>query len=290
MSHKQSLLGVGRFYTAEEALTLLMNMSDFEDDSTSESENEGDSSDSSEYAHEQQYQVRTDSNIQTVLPKETVNQNTTKHALLAVETATTSGEEQVASPPKVSKAKEIPEKGQKAASKLVVNQNATKRALLADETATTSGEEQFASPPKVSKAKEIPEKGQKAASDSYMDVEDYYIVEDANKSASSEYVPCINYPNDKVYPEGEKNGWVRLDQDTGPPNIYRFEGFCRNYLNLNKYTPGAVFDEFFEDRMWTILSENTNKYVHAKLRQAKNKGDKDPIELLSEGVDQNPCA
>ena len=41
--------------------------------------------------------------------------------------------------------------------------------------------------------------------------------------------------------------------------------------------------------MWTILSENTYKYVHAKLRQAKDKGDKDPIELLSEGVDQNLC-
>ena len=47
---------------------------------------------------------------------------------------------------------------------------------------------------------------------------------------------------------------------------------------------------FFEDRMWTILSENTNKYVQAKLRQATDNGDKDPIELLSEGVDQNPCA
>ena len=101
-----------------------MNMSDFEDESTSESEIEGDSSDSSEYTPEQQYQVRTDSNIQTVLPKETVNQNATKRALLA-------------SPPKVSKAKEIPEKGQKAAPKLVVNQNATKHALLTDETATT---------------------------------------------------------------------------------------------------------------------------------------------------------
>ena len=52
------------------------------------------------------------------------------------------------------------------------------------------------------------------------------IVEDDNESASSEYVPCVNYPNDKVYPEDEKNGWVRLDQDTGPPNIYRFEGSC----------------------------------------------------------------
>ena len=80
MNHKQSLLGVGKFYTAEEVLTLLRNMSDFEDESASESEIEDDSSDSSEYAPEQQYQVRTDSNIQTLLPKETVNQNATKCA------------------------------------------------------------------------------------------------------------------------------------------------------------------------------------------------------------------
>ena len=37
MNCKQSLLGVGKFYTAEEALTLIRNMSDFEDESTSES-------------------------------------------------------------------------------------------------------------------------------------------------------------------------------------------------------------------------------------------------------------
>ena len=271
MNPKQSLLGVHRFYNIEEAVELLTNMSDCEDESTSESENEGDSSDSSEDAPEQ-HQVRTDSNI--LMTKET----------------------------KVSKGKQIPRKGQKAAPKLVDNQSATKHALLADHTATTSGEEHVASPPKVSKAKEIP--SQKAApkpvdnqsatktmaSNSDMDVEDYYVIEDANESASSKYVPCINYANDKVYPEDVKNGWVRLEQDTGCPYIYRFEGSCHNYLNLNNYTPGAVFDEFFEGKMWTILSENTNKYVHAKLRQAKDKGDKDPIELLSEGADQNPCA
>ena len=125
MNPMWSLLGVGRFYTAEEALALLMNMSDFEDESTSKSENEGDSSDSSEYAPEQQYQVRTDSNIQTVMLKETVNQSATKCALLADQTATTSGGKHVASPPKVSKAKEIPEKGQKAAPKPVDYQSAT---------------------------------------------------------------------------------------------------------------------------------------------------------------------
>ena len=128
------------------------------------------------------------------------------------------------------------------------------------------------------------------ASDSDLDGEDYYIVEDDNESASSEYVPCVNYANDKVYPEDEKNGWVRLEEDTGSPNINRFEGCCQNYMDLNEYTLGEVFDEFFKDRIWTLLSENTNKYVHAKLKQAKVNGQKDPIELLSESVDQNPCA
>ena len=200
MNRKQSFLGKCRFYKLEQAMELLTNMSDCEDESTSESENEGDSSDSSEDAPEQ-HQVRTDSNI--LMPKET----------------------------EVSKAKEIPNKGQKAAPKLVGNQSVKKHALLADQTATTSG----ASPAKVSKvskAKEIPNKGQKAApklvgnqsatkamaSDSSdMDVDDYYVIEDANESDSSKYVPCINYANDKVYPEDVKNSWVRLEQDTGPP-------------------------------------------------------------------------
>ena len=108
MNHKQSLLGVHKFYTAEEALTLLRNMSDFEDESTSESENESDSFVSSEYAPEQQYQVRTNSNIQTLLPKETVNQNATKCTWFADETATTSGEEHVVSPQKYLKSKKYP--------------------------------------------------------------------------------------------------------------------------------------------------------------------------------------
>ena len=393
------ILGKRRLYKLEEAVELLTNMSDCEDESTSESENEGDSSDSSEDAPEQHW-VRTDSNI--LMPKETKvskakeipkngqkaapklvdnqsatkcalwlikqpqhqvlhlqkylkylkpkkypkrakklhqnwliirvpqsvlywlikqpqhqvlhlqkylkylkpkkypkmakklhqnwliirvpqsvlywlikqpklvdNQSATKCALLADQTATTSG----ASPAKVSKAKEIPKKGQKAAPKQVDNQSATKHALLADQTATTSGASPpkaskvskakeipsqklhqnkliirvpqsmlywlnqtatklGASPPKaskVSKAKEIPSQNaapklvdnQSAtkvmASDSDIDVEDYYVIEDANESASSEYVPCINCANDKDYPEDVKNGWVKLEQDTGPP-------------------------------------------------------------------------
>ena len=68
MNRKWSFLGKPRFYSIEEAMELLTNMSDCEDESTSESENEGDSFDSSEDAPEQ-HQLRTDSNI--LMPKET---------------------------------------------------------------------------------------------------------------------------------------------------------------------------------------------------------------------------
>ena len=102
---------------------------------------------------------------------------------LNLQTATTLG----ASPAKVSKvskAKEIWSKmGQKIAPKLIDNQSATKA----------------------------------MASNSDIDVEDYYVIEDANESDSSKYVPCVNYANDKVYPEDVKNSWVSLEQDTGPP-------------------------------------------------------------------------
>ena len=190
MNCKWSFLGKHKFYKLEQALELLTNMSDCEDESTSESKNEGDSSDSSEDAPEQ-HQVRTDSNI--LMPKET----------------------------EVSKAKDIPNKGQKAAPKLVDNQSATKCALLADQTATTSG----ASPAKVSKvskAKEIPkpvdnQSATKAmASNSDIDVEDYYVIEDANESDSSKYVPCINYANDKVYPEDVKTVGLGLSKILAP--------------------------------------------------------------------------
>ena len=50
MNRKWSFLGKHRFYNIEEAVELLTNMSDCEDESTSESKNEGDSSDSSEDA------------------------------------------------------------------------------------------------------------------------------------------------------------------------------------------------------------------------------------------------
>ena len=54
------------------------------------------------------------------------------------------------------------------------------------------------------------------ASNSDIDVEDYYVIEDANESDSSKYVPCVNYANDKVYPEDVKTVGLGLSKILAP--------------------------------------------------------------------------
>ena len=119
MNCKWSFLGKHRL---EQAMELLTNMSDCKDESTSESKNEGDSSDSTEDAPEQ-HQVRTDSNI--LMPKET------KRLISRVPQSMLywlikQPQHQVLHLQKYLKPKEISRKGQKAAPKLVDNQSATK--------------------------------------------------------------------------------------------------------------------------------------------------------------------
>ena len=46
-------------------------------------------------------------------------------------------------------------------------------------------------------------------------------------------------------------------------------------------TPGEYFDKFFENKMWTIISENTNSCVQEKLASG-NQGDL--IERLAKGL------
>ena len=46
------------------------------------------------------------------------------------------------------------------------------------------------------------------------------------------------------------------------------------YMDLKEFAPGAVFDEFFEDRIWTILSKNTNKMCTQNSDKQKTMGTK----------------
>ena len=88
-----------------------------------------------------------------------------------------------------------------------------------------------------------------------------------------ERVPIVNYPGETENRADINNGWVRSETDTGPKDLPPFTGSSRNYFSFNPTvgTPGKYFFEMFDDKMFTIMSENTNKYVHQKIKEQKER-------------------
>ena len=118
------------------------------------------------------------------------------------------------------------------------------------------------------------------------DTENNYVIETEEQGHNLERTPCTQYQHDVDLDCDVNSGWVRLEQDTCLPVIHDFHGACKSYLDINMQTatPSEYFDQFFENKMWTIISENTNSYVQEKLASG-NQGDL--IERLAEGLDTN---
>ena len=116
--------------------------------------------------------------------------------------------------------------------------------------------------------------------------ENNYVIEIEEQGCNLERTPCTQYQHDIDFDCDVNSGWVRLEQDTGPLGVHDFQGACKTYLDINMQTAttGEYFDQFFENKMWTIISENTNSYVKEKLASG-NQGNL--IERLAEGLDTN---
>ena len=99
------------------------------------------------------------------------------------------------------------------------------------------------------------------------DTENNYVIEIEEQGHNLERTPCTQYQHDVDLDSDVNSGWVRLEQDTGPPVIHDFQGACKTYLDINMQTatPDEYFDQFFENKMWTIISGNTNSYVQEKI-------------------------
>ena len=124
------------------------------------------------------------------------------------------------------------------------------------------------------------------SSNSDPDTENNYVIEIEEQGNNLERIPCTQYQHDVDLDCDVNSGWVRLEQDTGLPVIHDFQVAHKTYLDSNMQTamPSEYFDQFFKNKMWTILSENTNSYVQEKLASG-NKGDL--IEMLVEGLNTN---
>ena len=119
-----------------------------------------------------------------------------------------------------------------------------------------------------------------------LDMKNNYVIQIEEQGHNLERKPCTQCQHDVDLDADVNSGWVRLEQNTGPPVIHDFQGAHKTYLGINMQTatPGEYFDQFFENKMWTIISENTNSYVQEKLASG-NQGDL--IESLAKGLDTN---
>ena len=82
--------------------------------------------------------------------------------------------------------------------------------------------------------------------------------------------PLVNYRNDRELEEDHEIGWEWLKQDTGPL-IAPYTGFQQCLLDPLKTKPEDFFNALFDDNMYMIMAEETNKYVHRKKQTHKYK-------------------
>ena len=70
----------------------------------------------------------------------------------------------------------------------------------------------------------------------------------------------INFANDAEGEEHYEIGWDWIEEDTGPL-IRPYTGFRQCLLDPLKNKPEDFFNELFDVRMYTIMAEETNKYM-----------------------------
>ena len=82
--------------------------------------------------------------------------------------------------------------------------------------------------------------------------------------------PMVNIPNDVENELDYEIGWEWIEEDTGPL-IGPYTGFRQCLLDPVKNKPQDFFNEMFDASMYTIISEETNKYAHRRKQNHKYK-------------------
>lgn len=72
--------------------------------------------------------------------------------------------------------------------------------------------------------------------------------------------PMVNFSNDTENENDYAIGWEWLEVDPGPL-IAPYNGFRQCLLDPTRNKPEDFFNALFEDKMYTIMAEETNKYA-----------------------------
>lgn len=110
------------------------------------------------------------------------------------------------------------------------------------------------------------------ANDNYLsDIEDqheYYEVEiePTPPDITDLYTPITNYSRDQVNEVDVANGWEKIEPDI-IPDYGPFTGIQGINMDGHSREPEDFFNNLFEERMFTIMAEETNSYARRKIRE-----------------------
>ena len=97
---------------------------------------------------------------------------------------------------------------------------------------------------------------------------DYYEVqtEIPNTHSNVQFTPIFNYPRTEILDCDVEQGWEKIEPDIIPDHC-PFTGTQGMNMTTNSQLPEDFFNDIFDNRMFTIMAEETNNYAQIKIRE-----------------------
>ena len=106
------------------------------------------------------------------------------------------------------------------------------------------------------------------------DDNDYYQIEmhTTNSQNDDDFTPITNYLRDEIIDSDLQEGWEKIEPDIIPDHCSFTDSEGIN-MSTNSCEPEDFFNDIFEDRMFTIMAEETNNYACQKIREIMQEHD-----------------
>ena len=100
------------------------------------------------------------------------------------------------------------------------------------------------------------------------EINNYYEVQTElpNRDSNLQFTPIVNYPRDEILDCDIEQGWEKIQPDIIPDHC-PFTGSLGLNMSTDSRLPEDFFNDIFDDRMFTIMAEETNNYAWKKIRE-----------------------
>ena len=97
------------------------------------------------------------------------------------------------------------------------------------------------------------------------DTNDYYEVQTElpNTDSNVQFTPIVNYPRDEILDCDVEKGWEKIQPDIIPDHC-PFTATQGINMSTDSHLSEDFFNDIIDDRMFTIMAEETNNYAQKK--------------------------